>query len=480
MNLLSRKLLLIALIGFTLFVASCNDDDTPEVTPLGVAFETTAIGIENGTSSVTVNVTFSQPTTVDNQITIRLNEDGVTYGTDYNTAPAAVNEVLNINAPSGSEGISFTVNRTGDAIDEGNTVKFTLESVVGEDITQISGNTEITVSFSAVASGGSSLIADIGGPTEPNHVFVDLSLNNQTTAERTSWDLGFYNGSEDKVIVNYATYGMAYELDKTDINAVTAEDTVGLAGTVGIGRAGAHLFIDHPDGDLEKLAISDISDNDDNNKVYIINRGAGPGTGNVNPGSVDVGSTPLGWKKVRILKRNGDYLIQYADISATSFEEATITRSANQNFNYFSLNSGNAVTVQPDAAKWDLEFTVSSNIINFGAGDGAYGFSDFVKTNRLGGTKVAVVTLERDDDGNILSGQTGYDDFTASDISSVQFSEAANTIGSGWRSVFSRTAYNYRFYIVEDAEGNQYKLQFLGLLNEMGERGNSSFKYELL
>ena len=190
MNLLSRKLLLIALIGFTLFVASCNDDDTPEVTPLGVAFETTAIGIEDGASSVTVNVTFSQMTTVSNQITIMLDEDGVTYGTDSNTDPAAVNGVLSTEVPAGSEGFSFTVNRIGDALEEGNTVKFTLESVVGEEVTQISGNTEITVSFSAVASAGSLVMPEIGGPTQPNQVFVDLSLNRQTKLKESLgiWD----------------------------------------------------------------------------------------------------------------------------------------------------------------------------------------------------------------------------------------------------------------------------------------------------
>lgn len=479
MNLLSRKLFLLALTCFSLFLASCGDDE-PEVLPLGVAFETTAVGIEEGATSVTVNITFSQVTTVVNQIAIKLEENGVVYGSDYNTVPAAVNDVLLIDAPVGSNGVSFTVNRTGDAIDNGNTLKFTIERVVGEEITQISGNTEITVSFSAVASGGSSLVADIGGSTQPNQVFVDLSLNNQTVAERISWDFGFYNGAEDRVILNYSTYGMVYELDKTDMNAVTAEDTVGLSGTLVIGMAGAHVYIDHPDGDLDKLAIADISDNEDGNKVYIINRGSGPGIGNVDPGSVDVGSTPLGWKKVRILKRNGDYLIQYADINAASFEEATISRTTNVSFNYFSLTSGNTVLVEPEAAKWDLVFTVSSNIINFGAGDGAYGFSDFVKTNRLGGTKVAIVTLETDTNGNILPGQTGYDDFTVSDLTGVQFSEEAHTIGSGWRSVFSRTAHNYRFYIIEDSEGNHYKLQFLGLMNELGERGNSSFKYELL
>ena len=267
---------------------------------------------------------------------------------------------------------------------------------------------------------------------------------------------------------------MAYQLDKTDMSEVTAADTTGLSGVVTIGTVGSHIYIDHPDGDLNKLVMKDISTVDDENKVYIINRGGGPGDGR-NP----VATTPLGWKKVRVLKRDGNYLLQYADIDASGFEEVTISKTANVNFNYISLTTGSSSTVEPESAKWDLVFSISSNITSFGSGLGAYGFSDFVKTNKVGGVKVAKITLETDEEGNILEGQTEYDDFSASDLADLTFSDAANTIGSSWRSVFTGHFKNI-YYVVEDSEGNQYKLQFLGLLNELGERGNSSFKYELL
>lgn len=480
MKSIAKSLLVGLLFVSSMFIISCSDDEMTDIVPFGVAFETTAIGIQNGANSVIVRVTFTNTTTVANQIRIGLTESGVVYGDDYVTTPAAVSGMLTLDVPVGTSAYSFEVERIGDAIVEGSSVNFSLESVTGEEETVISGNTSIDVSFSAVASAGASLVAEIGGAAQPNQVFVDFSLNTQTTAERVSWDLGLSNGSADQVILNFSTYSMAYELEANDISAVTAADTAGLAGTVVIGTAGAHIYIDHPDGDMDKLAIANVSETDDDNKVYIINRGAGPGTGDVTPGSVDVGSVPRGWKKVRILKRGDSYLIQHADIASTEFSETIISRSSGYNFSYFSFESTSAVAVEPVAADWDIVFSVSSNIINFGRGDGAYGFSDFVKSNRQGGVMVARIALDTEEDGTIIPGQTTYDDFTADDLDGVTFSEAANTIGSSWRSVFTRTANSNVYFIIEDAEGNRYKLQFLGLLNELGERGNSSFRYELL
>ncbi|MGB3464089.1 MAG: HmuY family protein [Cyclobacteriaceae bacterium] len=480
MTFIQRKLLFILLISATLLMTSCGDDDSPEATTFGVAFETTSAGIADDEDHVTVNVTFSSVTTVSNQITVRLQEKGITYGADYTTTPAAVNGILLLDVPSGAVETSFAVNRIGDAISEGNTVTFMLEEVSGEENIRITGNTEITVSFSSVASGGAAMTAENGGPTQPNMVFVDLSLNQQVTAARTSWDLGVYNGEENKVIVNYATYGMAYPLAVTDMNAVSAADTSGLSGVLQIGTAGADIYIDHPDGDLTKLAIADISADDSENKVYIINRGAGPGTGEVSPGNADVSSTERGWKKVRILMRGNDYLIQHADINATTFSETTLSKNEAFNFSYFSFDGNNPIVVEPQSDKYDLIFTVSSNIINFGFGDGAYGFSDYVKTNRSGGVKVAEVRLETDSEGTVIPGQTTYDEFDISDVCSLSLIIAANTIGSDWRSVFTRTTNADRFYVVEDPEGNLYKLQFTGLLNDRGERGFTSFEYELL
>lgn len=473
------KLSFYALAGLMLFAVACSDDEAP-LPVLGVAFETTGVGIASDASSATVNVSLSRAVSVASTLTITAVETGVTAGTDYSTSPAISGGTITLDVPVGEMAASFDVTRLANVIEVGSNVVFTLTSITGDENSEISGNTSVTVTFDAISSPGSSFTAEIGGATEPNQVYVDFSLNNQSTAERTSWDLGFYSGAEDKVILNYSTYMMAQPLQKTDMNAVTAEDTVGMGSTMIIGTGGAHVYIDHPNRSLDELAIADISATDDDNPVYIVNRGAGPGEGNVDPGSVDVSGTPLGWKKIRILKSGNDYLIQHADIDATTFEEVTVGKSAAENFSYFSFEDGAGIEVEPAKEKWDIVFTVSSNIINFGFGEGAYGFSDFVLSNRQGGTGVAAVVLETDENGAIIDGQTGYDDFTADDLGSVTFSADGNTIGSSWRSVFTRQAIPSIFYIVKDEEGNNYKVQFLGLLDAQGNRGNSSLKYELL
>ncbi|MEL7005429.1 MAG: HmuY family protein [Bacteroidota bacterium] len=479
MKIINRFLLMFMLLSAGLITACSDDDDTP-LPVMGVAFQTSAVGISGDATTADVTISFSRATSVENTLLITVSDNGVVAGQDYSISPAITGNTLQMTIPAGSESASLTVTRLADIIAPGSNVTLTITSIDGEPESQIAGNTSITVNFEAIASPGSNIVAQIGGGTEPNQVFIDLSLNNQTTAERVSWDLGFFNGSEDKVILNYSTYTMAQAIDKTDINSITPEDTLGFSATMRIGTAGAHIFVDNPDRDLDKLAIDDISSNDADNKVYIINRGGGPGAIDPEPGSVDVGSTPRGWKKIRILKDGSDYVIQYADLDATTFNETRISKNSDFNFNYFSFENGADISVEPKKDQWDFVFSVSSNIINFGGGDGAYGFSDFVLSNRSGGTQVAAVVLDRDEEGEILPGQTSYDDFDSDDLGTVEFSENGNTIGSSWRSVFSRTAHNYAYFIVKDSEGNNYKVQFLGLLNESGERGNSSFKYELL
>ncbi|MEM9299997.1 MAG: HmuY family protein [Bacteroidota bacterium] len=470
-------LLLFAVLIFSL--SGCGDDDDDPLPILGASFETTATGISGDSDEATIVITFSRATSVENSIRIEVQETGVTNQTEYSTTPGISNGEILLSVPAGQESASFTVQRLVDLIPSGTSVTFAIAEIVGEPEVQISGNVEIQVSFEAIAAPGSTEEPLIGGASQPNQVYFDLSLNEEVTAERVSWDLGFFSGDSDKVIINYSTYALVQAIDKTDMNSVTSADTAGFSGQQVIGTVGAHVFIDNPNRDLESLAIADISATDSENKVYIINRGAGPGSGDVDPGSNDVGTVDLNWKKIRILKDGEDYIVQYADIDDTSFSETRITKDPAFNFNYFSFQSGE-VAVEPEKERWDIVFTVSSNIIDFGGGLGAYGFADFVLSNRQGGVEVARFELDRDDEGNIVDGQTTYDDFTASDISSVTFESAGNTIGSSWRSVFTLTAHNYVYFIIRDTEGNIYKLQFLSITDANGVRGNTSFKYELL
>ncbi|MEM9859605.1 MAG: HmuY family protein, partial [Bacteroidota bacterium] len=408
-----------------------------------------------------------------------------TNQTEYSTTPGISNEELVLNVPAGQQSASFSVRRLVDFIPAGTSVKFTIAEIDGEPETQISGNVEIQVSFEAIAAPGSTENPLIGGASQPNQVFFDLSLNAEVTAERASWDLGFFSGASDKVIINYSTYSLAQAIDKTDMNSVTSQDTIGFSGQQVIATPGAHIFIDNPDRDLENLAIADISATDSENKVYIINRGGGPGSDDVAIGSAtNVASVNRGWKKIRILKDGNDYVVQHADINATTFSETRITKDPTYNFNYFNFENG-AVKVEPEKDRWDFVFTISSNVINFGAGLGAYGFSDFVLSNRQGGVEVACIGVKRAVFGQVIDPGPGvvYDDFTADDLDEdyVDFSADGNTIGAGWRSVLgNRIAYDDIFFLVKDSEENIYKVQFLAITDANGVRGNTSFKYELL
>ena len=474
--------LFIALLMAVLFFGGACGDDNDAVSTAGVAFETTAVGISDGSTSTEVKISFSRALMVASEIEITISESGVVYGTDYSTVPAASSGVLKLTVPAGSGSASFTVNRLADFIAKGSNVSFSLSTIDGESNVEIAGNTSVTVSFETIDSPGSSFTANIGGATEPNQVYVDLSTNRQTVVARTSWDLGFYTGNEDKVILNYATYAMAIALDKTDLNDVSASDTVGLSGTLFMSAAGSHVFVDSPDRSLDSLAIADVSATDSENKVYILNRGNGPdAAASIAPGSVEVDGKPLGWKKIRILKDGDDYVIQHADIAATSFSETRVSKEAAKNFSYFSFEADGSVEVEPLKNQWDIVFTVSSNIIPFGPGVyAAYGFSDFVLSNRLGGVEVAAIELETDDNSQVLDGQITYDDFKMENVDNNLFSPDGNVIGSGWRSVFTQSTVQNIFYLVKDFDGNIYKVQFLGLMDDQGNRGNSSLKYELL
>src|SRR5690606_41900294 len=90
---------------------------------------------------------------------------------------------------------------------------------------------------------------------------------------------------------------------------------------------------------------------------------------------------------------NGDnYVLQYANLNDTSHQEITINKSTGYNATFFSFNTNSVVSVEPEADKWDLNFTVFTNIID---GFGSYAFSDGVLNNRKGGVTAYSVTTDQ-------------------------------------------------------------------------------------
>jgi len=241
-----------------------------------------------------------------------------------------------------------------------------------------------------------------------------------TIARRDSWELGFYGGDEFRVAINTSVYMFAAALSSTDIDAVTASDTqiVDLQPQMNIGQVGANVYADDVEGDINKTAITEISETNANNPVYLINMGYEVGTGTAEVGSVDISDSARGWKKIRVLKDGNDYILQYADLNDTTHEEVRISKNAAFNFTFFSIANNQVVDVQPEKDKWDLGFTVFTNVIAFGAESGAYGFSDFVITNRNGNVSSYAV------DTSISS----YEDFSMAEVNTTDFDIKAKTL----------------------------------------------------
>ena len=311
-------------------------------------FESNEQGITETSTSASIKIGLTRAADRDIPVTINLVPTGAAYLTDFTTTPApnvttgpAAGKII-VTIPSGSNEATLTINKTSGALFDGDEkVVFTIESTGAPVI--IGTTKEFTLKFAELVSTSSSIVANGGGANYPNKVFIDLSANKQAAVLRTNWDLGFYTHADSfRVILNSSSAMMAKQIDKNDLNAVTAADTVGFSTEVVFNQTApvttALAYIDYPNGDLSKTAIASIAATAADNKVYIINRGTGVG----NP------APARGWKKIRVLRNaNGGYTVQHADIGATSFQEITIAKDDAYFFKYISFENG-AIEVEPD------------------------------------------------------------------------------------------------------------------------------------
>jgi hypothetical protein len=319
----------------------------------------------------------------------------------------------------------------------------------------------------------------VGGPSQPNQVFIDLSTGNQTLVDKYSWNLAFSNGNEYKVHLNPAVGTLAARFETADIASITSADVVDLRskfgmdiifGTLVSGEPAEWLeettaWVDSPDGGISSTAISEIQAFGDANYVYVIN-----------PGN-DANGNPRNWYKIRVTYSTvGKYQLEYALLDDENVKTANIFSDGMHNFTFFSLSQGNVVDVEPAKDSWDIAFTTWTELQNFGAVI-PYLFSDYVIHNR---EKVLVAEFVITDGSDLVQ---AYDNFSKTDALALSFSSQINTIASGWRSVASPTPGSVtavksdRFYVVQDGAGTIFKLAFTKMVNETGERGFPAIQF---
>lgn len=465
----------ILILSFVLLaIGACSSDD--EVAQANVvAFASTSLNLS--TETTPIEIKFASPTEAAGALTLTYAETAVANGTDYSTTPAiAANKVV-VPFEKNVSSVTFTFKKLKEAIEgQVKNVVFTISSTTIN--ATISENKSIQVNFNETASLGSALAPEIGGPTEPNQVFVDLSSGKMTNVVRTSWDLGFYSGTDFRVVINNTVKMSAKQTTSINIDEVQAEDA-----TMIIGNATSSAAqIDDPSGDITKTTIATVSTVDADNKVYLINMGSNPATVKPDAGKEgSAGGTSRGWKKVRILRSGNDYKVQYADIASTTHDEIIVSKNAAYNFTFLSLLDKKTVTVEPQKVQWDISFTSFTNAIQGPTGLGAYHYADFVLSNLKGEARAY----------QVLTTAFAYEAFTLANVESAKFTADQRNIGANWRSTTGGNDANGnplsalvvrtdRFFVVKDPAGNIYKVKFTGGLNAAGERGYPTFQYSLL
>lgn len=312
-----------------------------------------------------------------------------------------------------------------------------------------------------------------GGANAENAAYMDMSTDGASSVKRASWDLGFYSGSDFRVILNNTTSEGIKVTTATDLAAIGAADTVGLTlATSQLAPDVSHYaFFDAINGDVTATAIPAVSATATDNKVIIINRGTGGG----------VAARP--WIKARVTRNTtGGYTVQFGTITQTTgFSTIDVAKNSDYHFTYASFdNGGKVVAVQPKKNEWDFTWGYSVYEANFGSGNVPYGFSDMIMLNHLSGVQAAERVY-----GSSADATTAFEKFNKDSVNATTtvFSTNRWAIGSKWRSTQPATgAKQDRFYIIKDVAGNFYKLKFIsmGVGTDGGERGKPKFNYVLI
>lgn len=313
----------------------------------------------------------------------------------------------------------------------------------------------------------SGLIGAESGLSAGNSVYVDLSSDKQTPVARDSWDLGFYSGTNFRVILNNSTSAGAKVLTKTNLAEVGEADTLNLTLAINQSAPSAQQLglFDNLNGDISSTVIPEILTSETDNKVVILNKGTG--------GSI--AARP--WIKLKVTRNStGGYTLQYGTIKQTSnFKSIQISKDAAYNFKFISLTTGAEVKVEPTKSDWDFVWGYSVYKTTFGSEVVAYNFSDLVFSNTNAKVEIAEV---------LVTDKMKYDTFKAANLegSSVVLRKDRDVIGANWRATTGTVGVKTdRFYVIKDPKGNLYKLKFNSFGGtDAGTRGKPVIQYELL
>ena len=277
--------------------------------------------------------------------------------------------------------------------------------------------------------------------------FYDLKTNTFVRQNlKTSWDLGFENGTNgSRIVLNSANAMAVARVSNINFNTIT--DTIGLA-----------WHWDASSGNLDSTAIKSWWIDD---YVYVINRGT------------DQFGNHRGFAKLKFDNvTSNTYSFKVANLDGTLEEQITIQKDNSVNLTTFSLTTRSVEDIQPPKTDWDLMFTQYVHYFEFflGVQDEAYLVTGIL-TNRSGVQVAEVFNKE-------------FESINIDDISAVDFSSNIDIIGYDWKEFGFSTGvfiiHSDKNYIIKSTEGIYFKLHFIDFYNSQGDKGTPVFELQEL
>jgi hypothetical protein len=340
-----NKIIIITSILFLL--NSCSNDEDEIINVFGAAFDFTSVNLAELDSEINIPIVFNTSALESGTITIGYTVENAIYDIDFNTLPTknSDNRIV-ISFDKNDLETSFVFNKLQNAVQgENKIVIFEIEEITHTN-SQISGNTTTQISFTEIASLGTTLEPNVGGPNENNSVFIDLSAETETVVQRDTWDLGFYSGNDFRVMLNGTIAMGAGALSTANIDAVNESDSevINLQSLIQIStNDGSNApYFDASNGNIDGVVISDVFTNDDDNKVYLVNLGFELSNEIPEIGSAIINGDFKGWKKIRVLRNGDDYVLQYANLNDTTHQEVIISKKEAYNFSFFNFDTNSS------------------------------------------------------------------------------------------------------------------------------------------
>jgi hypothetical protein len=285
--------------------------------------------------------------------------------------------------------------------------------------------------------------------------FIDLdSAKSVKTALISSWDLAF-EGSETgwHIKVNAANSKEIFPTGSIDFSADYSAVNP------------PNWNFDVSSGNLDSTAVGKwVTGNPGNyeytNQVYLLGKNNGDGT-------------YLKLKKLKFIKLDSEnYIFISADPGNSSGDSITITKNADYNYVYYSLDTPfETLIIEPPKDKWDfVACSYRSTLYTTTGIPTPYTVGGFL-TNY---PKVEVIKINKPD----------FFAASAADTLSLNFSKNQDAIGWDWKEYSSTGGSNpYRivpdiYYFVRTKSGKLYKLEFTSYYSsENGENGYPTFRY---